>query len=165
MSHQVWICKNVMGEAVVCKIPTYMTCTPTPQAYPPVTKHSWLGNPKKWTFIAGNMTEIHGELSRKPCLMTPEGQRVLPISLTCCVPHVLFHRLSGSHMSLWCLEAFWYHIVIPSHIVSHVSYHAIFFADVHISLSQKRSLKVYTAARDQMLNPSDTAGHDNLECV
>ena len=47
MSHQVWICKNVMGEAVVCKIPTYMTCTPTPQAYPPVTKHSWLGNPKK----------------------------------------------------------------------------------------------------------------------
>ena len=120
---------------------------------------------EKWTFIAGNMTEIHGELSSKPCLMTPEGQRVLPISLTCCVPHVLFHRLSGSHMSLWCLEAFWYHIVIPSHIVSHVSYHAIFFADVHISLSQKRSLKVYTAARDQMLNPSDTAGHDNLECV
>jgi hypothetical protein len=148
-----------MGEAVyLCKIQTYMICTPTPQAYPPATKHSWLGNP-------GNMTEIHGELSSKPCLMTPEGQRVLPISLTCYVPHVLFHRLSGSHMSLWCLEAFWYHIIITSHIVSHVSYHAIFFADVHISLTQKRSLKVYTAARDQMLNPSDTAGHDNLECV
>ena len=85
---------------------------------------------------------------------------------------IVFHMLlftvkKWSYMSLCCVEAVLYHILFHvSCIASHVSYHAVFFAPLQISLSiAEKSLKVYTTPRDQMPNPSDIAKHDNPERV